>query len=65
MVTIEPTLSGMHIECYITHTFLNDVETSRVVYGTFATAEQAQAWAKNLQGDTVILPVYSPAFNRG
>lgn len=66
MVTIEPTLSGMMIECYITYTTLpDDREVTRVAYGTFATAAQAEAWAKNLQGETVILPVYTPAFNRG
>jgi len=66
LVKNEPILSGMMIECYITYTTLpDDREVTRVAYGTFATAEQAEAWAKNLQGETVILPVYTPAFNRG
>jgi hypothetical protein len=66
MVVIEPILLGMWVNNYITYTELpDDREVSRVVYGTFATVEEAEAWAKNLEGKTTIIPVYVPAFNRG
>ena len=55
-------LYGMHVAGWITST-QTDTD-GQVLYGFFATIEQAQDWAKNLVNAT-IEPVYHPAFNAG
>lgn len=55
-------LYGMQVSGWITST-QTDTD-GQVLYGFFATIEQAQDWAKNLVNAT-IEPVYHPAFNAG
>ena len=58
-------LSGMITVGFITKTILeNDSEAEEVIYGVFINKSEAIEWANKLINATVI-PIYSPAFNRG
>jgi hypothetical protein len=59
-IPIAEVIAGQEIAGYVTKTNAHDT----IIYGVFATTDEALAWAKNLANAT-IEPIYIPAFNRG
>jgi hypothetical protein len=54
-------INGMNVEGWITSTNTGD---ENIIYGVFKTQEEAEVWRHNLINGEV-LPIFTPAFNRG
>lgn len=57
-------LAGMIVSGYIVR-FLYPEDGEPLIYGLFATEENAKQWASYATSEVAVEPVYAPAFNRG
>lgn len=57
-------LAGMIVSGYIVR-FLYPEDGEPLIYGLFATKENAEQWASFAITEVVVEPVYTPVFNRG
>ena len=56
-------IDGMRVEGWVTKTITETHE--EILYGIFEDKQSADDWAKNLLPSTIVLPIFTPQFNRG
>jgi hypothetical protein len=57
-------IAGMYVSGYIVR-FLYPEDGEPLIYGLFATEENAKQWASFATSEVVVEPVYAPVHNRG
>lgn len=57
-------IDGMIVSGYIVR-FLYPEDGEPLIYGLFATEDNAKQWASFAITEVVVEPVYTPVFNRG